>query len=353
MSSGDGVSSPGSVRQVIQTIKEITDKHSEEEIYAMLKECSMDPNETIQKLLLQDTFHEVKRKRGRRKENLNKEPAESRWKPGMQGRGNRGGRGNYPPRYTSQADTAAVSLRLAAQLLHRSSFSPADLHQFFCWFVTAFKSAKINKPLNARLTNHTLLTCTSAMFCSSSPQALQVRKERTIIVYRNEIFLDFMVHNIYDISSTSATDGPAGVPSESIGVVHAGHSLARDRGNQFEANAVANISKFEAPPPLAPPADANKKSSIAFGTGDIDDQLLPSSSNISASTTSAPSPGVCFSASDPVLVPSHDSRLPNAVGAIRREVGSQRPPVEEIPVTPSESKLIAGQNSAQFAKLNV
>ncbi|KAL5172308.1 Nitrate reductase [NADH] [Glycine soja] len=44
---------PSSVRMTIQNIKEITSNHSEEDVYAMLKECSMDPNEITQKLLLQ------------------------------------------------------------------------------------------------------------------------------------------------------------------------------------------------------------------------------------------------------------------------------------------------------------
>nr|GLL24233.1 uncharacterized protein LOC109159086 isoform X2 [Ipomoea trifida] len=96
------VSIPSSVWKTIQQIKEITGNHSEEEIYAMLKECSMDPNETAQKLLFQDTFHEVKRKRERRKENINKEPVESKWKPGMMGRGNKADRGSYSSRYASQ-----------------------------------------------------------------------------------------------------------------------------------------------------------------------------------------------------------------------------------------------------------
>ncbi|KAJ6832300.1 GBF-interacting protein 1-like [Iris pallida] len=99
-SSSIRVSIPKSARPTIQNIKEIAGNHSDEEIYAMLKECAMDPNETAQKLLLQDTFHEVKRKRDKRKEN-NKEPAESRWRPALQGRGGRGGRGNYSSRYMS------------------------------------------------------------------------------------------------------------------------------------------------------------------------------------------------------------------------------------------------------------
>ncbi|XP_041994474.1 GBF-interacting protein 1-like isoform X2 [Salvia splendens] len=95
------VSIPSGVKKTIDNIKEITGQnHSEDEIYAMLKECSMDPNETTQKLLLLDTFHEVKRKRDRRNENQNKEPAE-KWKPGTQTRPNRAGRGNYPLRFVS------------------------------------------------------------------------------------------------------------------------------------------------------------------------------------------------------------------------------------------------------------
>ncbi|XP_061339181.1 GBF-interacting protein 1-like isoform X2 [Gastrolobium bilobum] len=101
-SAGFRASIPSSVKKTIQNIKEITGNHSDEDIYAMLKECSMDPNETTQKLLLQDTFHEVKRKRDRRKEILNnRESMEPRWRPGTQGRGLRGGRGNFSPHNVS------------------------------------------------------------------------------------------------------------------------------------------------------------------------------------------------------------------------------------------------------------
>ncbi|WOK92974.1 GBF-interacting protein 1-like isoform X5 [Canna indica] len=92
---GARVSIPASVRRTIQNIKEIAGHHSDEDVYAMLKECAMDPNETAQKLLLQDTFHEVKRKRDKRKENVRENP-DLRWRQGAQGRGGRGGRVNYP-----------------------------------------------------------------------------------------------------------------------------------------------------------------------------------------------------------------------------------------------------------------
>ncbi|KAI4364116.1 hypothetical protein MLD38_020250 [Melastoma candidum] len=92
------VAIPNNLRKTIQHIKEITTCQSEEEIYAMLKECSMDPNETTQKLLFQDTFHEVKRRRDRKKENPPKETPEPRRQLGPPGRGGRGGRSNYLPR---------------------------------------------------------------------------------------------------------------------------------------------------------------------------------------------------------------------------------------------------------------
>uniref|UniRef100_A0A2P2LZ15 GBF-interacting protein 1 N-terminal domain-containing protein n=1 Tax=Rhizophora mucronata TaxID=61149 RepID=A0A2P2LZ15_RHIMU len=50
---GAKLSIPSNTRKMIQALKEINSGHSDEEIYAMLKECSMDPNETAQRLLLQ------------------------------------------------------------------------------------------------------------------------------------------------------------------------------------------------------------------------------------------------------------------------------------------------------------
>ncbi|KAK9284994.1 hypothetical protein L1049_024176 [Liquidambar formosana] len=58
---------PVASRKIVQGLKEIVNC-PEQEIYAMLKECNMDPNDTVHKLLCQDTFHEVKSKRDRRKE---------------------------------------------------------------------------------------------------------------------------------------------------------------------------------------------------------------------------------------------------------------------------------------------
>lgn len=42
---------PESIQRMVQCIKEIVVLHSDEDVYAMLKECFMDPNEAVQKLL--------------------------------------------------------------------------------------------------------------------------------------------------------------------------------------------------------------------------------------------------------------------------------------------------------------
>ncbi|KAG8643263.1 uncharacterized protein LOC110626520 isoform X3 [Manihot esculenta] len=56
------------VRKTIQSIKEIVGNFSDADIYIALKETNMDPNETAQKLLNQDPFHEVKSRKDKKKE---------------------------------------------------------------------------------------------------------------------------------------------------------------------------------------------------------------------------------------------------------------------------------------------
>ncbi|CAI8596497.1 unnamed protein product [Vicia faba] len=62
---------------VVATVKEIVNC-TEQEIYDVLKDCDMDPNLAVEKLLAQDTFREVRSKREKRKEM--KEAVDSRTK---------------------------------------------------------------------------------------------------------------------------------------------------------------------------------------------------------------------------------------------------------------------------------
>ncbi|KAL1200684.1 GBF-interacting protein 1 [Cardamine amara subsp. amara] len=82
---------PASKRKVVQSLKEIVNC-SELEIYAMLVECDMDPDEAVSRLLSQDTFHEVKSKRDKKKET--KDPADS-WTRNIPNRGARSFNDSY------------------------------------------------------------------------------------------------------------------------------------------------------------------------------------------------------------------------------------------------------------------
>lgn len=42
---------PESIQRMVRLIKEIVIVHSDDDVYAILKECFMDPNEAVQKLL--------------------------------------------------------------------------------------------------------------------------------------------------------------------------------------------------------------------------------------------------------------------------------------------------------------
>lgn len=81
------------------------------------------------------------------------------------------------------------------------------------------------------------------------------------------------------------------------------------------------------------PSDSSDKGAKVV----IGSESVPSISD-GLGTRPASSSAVCFSSSDPVLVPSNDSRFPGAVGAIKREVGGQRPPAELNVANTSENK---------------
>lgn len=251
----------------------------------MLKDCAMDPNETVQKLLMQDPFHEVRRKRDKRKEHLsNRDSAEPRWRPGMQGQGSRGGRVNYSSRHTSH-DTGGG----------RNS-APAKENG-----ISQISEKGIAQPTSQEMKN----------------------KETTAIAS----------------SITVMADGPAVTTTGNTSVVHTSHSTVASDVIHADLSASTDANKLGNSP--SPSIDANKNPSIAFGTGDTCGRPTPGSSNCSASVTPASSSGGYFSASDPVLVPSHDSRISHAVGTIKREVGSQRTPVENNEITHAESRSAA------------
>ncbi|XP_076960362.1 uncharacterized protein LOC143636732 isoform X2 [Bidens hawaiensis] len=89
---------PTASRKMVQSLKEIVNGVSDAEIYAALKDCNMDPNEAVNRLLSQDPFHEVKSKREKKKEF--KDTTESRPRGGgsTSNRGARNGTDRYSGR---------------------------------------------------------------------------------------------------------------------------------------------------------------------------------------------------------------------------------------------------------------
>ncbi|CAE5958800.1 unnamed protein product [Arabidopsis arenosa] len=106
---------PSGSRKIVQSLKEIVNS-PEAEIYAMLKECNMDPNETVNRLLSQglsslqlasindifssysDPFHEVKSKKEKKKETRDISDSRPRGANNTYNRGARGGSDRYPGR---------------------------------------------------------------------------------------------------------------------------------------------------------------------------------------------------------------------------------------------------------------
>ncbi|CAL4895046.1 unnamed protein product [Urochloa decumbens] len=64
----DAPAIPAASRKMVQSLKGILADRSEGEIYATLCDCGMDPDIAVERLISQDTFHEVRRKRDKKKE---------------------------------------------------------------------------------------------------------------------------------------------------------------------------------------------------------------------------------------------------------------------------------------------
>ncbi|XP_050231829.1 uncharacterized protein LOC126680702 isoform X2 [Mercurialis annua] len=92
---------PAGSRKMVQSLKEIVNC-PETEIYAMLKDCNMDPNEAVNRLLAQDPFHEVKSKREKKKETKDTTDPRARVANNTTHRGGRGNADRYGRAVLSQ-----------------------------------------------------------------------------------------------------------------------------------------------------------------------------------------------------------------------------------------------------------
>ncbi|KAB5527755.1 hypothetical protein DKX38_021602 [Salix brachista] len=317
--SGGGVrvSIPSNARKTIQNLKEIAGNHSDEEIYAMLKECSMDPNETAQKLLFQGlsslsfsfclvgflvlklialdrvdflvliSISRSQKEAWQEKRVLftlirlntnNRESGDSRWRSGSQGRVSRGSRMIFSPGRTSH-DTGGG----------RNSSAGRD-----------------------NGINHAAEKGTG-----SSLPALQEKSKETT----PSASLSAVVAN-----------GPTGVVSGSSSANNASNLPTGSDQHEVTLTPIGVNKGGKAVSHI----DIDKPLAIEFGTGDTCKESMPNSSNSSISVAPASSSAVCFLLSDPVLIPFNESHPPGTVGAIKREVGIHRTAGESSAVIPLE-----------------
>ncbi|XP_015080866.1 GBF-interacting protein 1-like isoform X2 [Solanum pennellii] len=284
---------PSNVRKTIDDIKEIAaGKHTDEDIYAMLKECNMDPNDTAQKLLYLDTFHEVKRKRDRKKTKGSSQTFDDyRWPmSGMQRRA-RDGReiisANYITDSKYGASTGDVSGRRYIKKENGVNNSKDRI-------------SKVSKP-PARKTE-------DASIHPSKEFAVEVAGDDPGHVSRVTSFV-----NVNKLAKVST------IPPNLI-------------------NRHLNLDPGPTPTPTP---------TFTPGTRFKDKVFISIPHELVKSTTSASVSGVYSSSSDPVLVPALNPRNSGTVGTIKREIGSQRTVTDSTVSPANEGTSDACQDAPQ------
>lgn len=119
------------------------------------------------------------------------------------------------------------------------------------------------------------------------------------------------------------------------------HKVSADKiSNGIEETTAADVSKLGKRPSL-PSVDVKQRQGLNPGP-----TPAPTPTVASGASFEARDSGVYSSASDPVLVPSLNPRNPNAVGAIKREIGSQRTAADSVGTSLPETRLNASQDVA-------
>ncbi|KAK4764148.1 hypothetical protein SAY87_013586 [Trapa incisa] len=276
MEEGTQVLSAG-VQSTIQSIKDIVKNHTDADIYAALKENGMDPNETIQKLLNQDTFHEVKRKRDRRKETGAQQVLVNQVK------------------HTENVGRVVKPMTQPTYIGQRGGYNAFNNPGYGRKHLPASTNGSVGKAFRVVRDNR-VSSGTNVEMKISSLQHLDLSSSS------HQIELDIAEQR----SSGSLTTWKTGGQGHSQ--VSSNPSSSAEDGQTSWPN-TGGTSRKEM---LEEPARAYR------------DQEVKPVSPLSHSTKSGSCNsvvGLYSSSTDPVHVPSPDSRVSSSVGAIKREVG--------------------------------
>ncbi|KAG5572932.1 hypothetical protein H5410_062698 [Solanum commersonii] len=288
--SGTHVLSAG-VREILESIKEVVGNHSDADIYVALKETNMDPNETAQKLLNQDPFHEVKRKRDRKKEN-------------------HGYKSSTAPENGSHSEHGAQEMRVNTHINHnirRGSYNRTalpDAHLVYIGVETGIKvfaiSVLFDLSLDAGFTRE---------FRVVRDNRVNQNVNRVVKAVQTSTSAEPAISNTYVQSSSKGTSGNT-LSSGSRS------SQTPNRNSQHTHSNDANLSSTN-----GQGLSGEMHASVSNAASQIGG-VKPNGSRPHSITSSSNSViGVYASFSDPVHVPSLDSRPAAKVGAIKREVG--------------------------------
>ncbi|XP_010542407.1 PREDICTED: uncharacterized protein LOC104815628 isoform X3 [Tarenaya hassleriana] len=251
------------VRKTIKSIQEVLGNHSDADIYAALKEANMDADETAQRLLLQDTFHEVKRRRDRKKEDAVFDGPASREKP------------------SDDADSEVKFRTQPERNVRRGGYSRGSF-------------SRGTAPRHAFSRNSTAGTN---------------REFRVVRDNRSNLNVDGELKHSSTWSPVSNIDKmPTNVNEKGSAGGSGNQQPSGDRDSVHISDISVNTQSRQPDGDASLPGASKKEHSKEKQTAQ--DATLPSSNSVV---------GVYSSSTDPVHVPSPDSRS-SPIGAIRREV---------------------------------
>ncbi|EEF41015.1 uncharacterized protein LOC8284671 isoform X2 [Ricinus communis] len=257
------------VRKTIQSIKEIVGNFSDADIYMALKETNMDPNETAQKLLNQDPFHEVKRKRDKKKESM-------------------AYRGSLDSRKNPENMGQGTKFR---------TFSDRNTRQGGYIRAAVPGNAGINREFRVVRDNRVNLNTT---------------REPKPAMQQGSISSDEL--GISTVTEKGSSGSSGNVKHSGVRSSSQASNGPPDSQSRHTRDATSNFTDRK--------AMTEEKRAVVPSAASRIQVMKPSSQHHSATLASSNSVvGVYSSSMDPVHVPSPESRSSAAVGAIKREVG--------------------------------
>ncbi|KAF8081425.1 hypothetical protein N665_0887s0012 [Sinapis alba] len=311
-------------RKLIESIKEIVGNHSDADIYTALKEANMNADEAVQKLLHQDPFHEVKRRKDRKKEDAvlvepanGKKPLESVTSEVKESEHNNVRRGGY---------SRTVFPRNAAP---QNSFPKKPLESV----TSEVKARRLPEHIVRRggYSRNVFLRNAAPQYAfSRNPATGSKREFRVVRDNRSNPNVDEELKHSSaqsygsNISKVVATENKKGSTGGS-----GNHHSSGAQGVTEDCNAAADVRLRDTEiVPLHHPTSKELSDGKETSRG----VTLPSTNSVL---------GVYSSSTDPVHVPSPVSRS-SPVGAIKREVrggGFGGKPSENIGKDPSAAAL--------------